>query len=160
MNIRMMHIPLRNAAVFFMLLCASCTMYKDVTLTEVQHVSLKEFGTEGITAEMTVSISNPNWYQLKITDSEIDLYFEGQKIAQVKISENLVIPKKQVSTQTFTIQSSSADLSAILSNAMALFFKEEFLLEGKGFIDGKALFVGRKVPVEFKQKLTKGDLGL
>jgi hypothetical protein len=33
------------------------------------------------------------------------------------------------------------------------------LLEGKGSIDGKALFVARKVPIEFKQKLSKEDMG-
>jgi LEA14-like dessication related protein len=159
MNIRIQHMPLLLVAAFFFCGIASCTIYQNVELQEVTNVELKEFGVDGVKAEVTVSISNPNWYKLKVTGSEIDLYFEGQKIAQVAISEDLVIPKKQVSTQTFTVASSSADLGAILSNALALFFKSEFDLEGKGYIDGKAFFIARRVPIEFKQKLTKEDLG-
>jgi LEA14-like dessication related protein len=154
MNIRIQHMPLLLVAAFFFCCIASCKMYQNVELKEVTNVELTEFGVEGVKAEVTVSISNPNWYKLKVTGSEIDLYFEGQKIAQVAITEDLVIPKKQVSTQTFTVASSSADLGAILSNALALFD-----LEGKGYIDGKAMFVARRVPIEFKQKLTKEDLG-
>jgi LEA14-like dessication related protein len=152
--------PLLLAAAFFTLSISSCKVYQDVTLTEVNNVKMTEFGLEGVKAEITVSISNPNWYKLKVTDSEIDLYFEGQKIAQVKIEEDLVIPKKQVSTQTIQVNSTGADLTAVMGNALALFFKSEFLLEGKGYIDGKAMFIARKVPVEFKQKLTKEELGL
>jgi LEA14-like dessication related protein len=159
MNIRLHTMPLLLGAAFFTLVFSGCKVYQDVTLTEVNNVKITEFGAEGIKADITVSMSNPNWYKLKITDSEIDLYFEGQKVAQVKITDELVIPKKQVSAQTFTIHSTSADLSGVLSNALTLFFKSEFLLEGKGYIDGKAMFVARKVPIEFKQKLSKEDLG-
>lgn len=160
MNIRFQSMPLLWIAAFFSLQLASCKMYQEVTLTEVNNVQIKEFGVDGMSAAITVSINNPNWYKLTVRDSEVDLYFEGQKIATVVVDKNLVIPKKQVSTQTFMVNASSGDMQAILGNALSLFFKSEFVFEGKGYIDGKALFIGRRVPVEFKQKLTKTDLGL
>lgn len=160
MIVRIQYMPLLIVAAFFSLHLTSCKMYQDVTLSEVNNVEIKVFGVDGMSAEITVSINNPNWYKLTVRDSEVDLYFEGKKIATVVVDKNLVIPKKQVSTQTFLVNASSSDMQAILGNALSLFFKSEFVLEGKGYIDGKALFIGRRVPVEFKQKLTKEDLGL
>jgi LEA14-like dessication related protein len=160
MNIRSQYMPLLFVAAFFSVQLSSCKMYQEISISEVNKVEVKEFGIDGMSAEITVSINNPNWYKLTVRDSEVDLYFEGQKIATIVVDKNLVIPKKQVSTQTFLISASSGDMQTILGNALSLFFKSEFVLEGKGFIDGKALFVGRRVPVEFKQKLSKEDLGL
>jgi len=39
-------------------------------------------------------------------------------------------------------------------------FKENFVLEAKGHVKGKALFVAKKVDVNFKEVLTREELGL
>jgi len=42
---------------------------------------------------------------------------------------------------------------------LALLFKSEYVMEGNGYIKGKAMMVSKEVPVVFKETLTKADLG-
>lgn len=137
----------------------SCNIYKDVEVTEVLQVQITSFTLDSLEAEVFFQVNNPNWYKLKMTDAKIDLMLEGKKIAEVVLVEPLVIPKKMVSSLSMKIKSEKLDMQAILSNAISMLFKSEYELEGTGYVQGKAMFVGRKVPVQFKEKLNKEDLG-
>jgi LEA14-like dessication related protein len=152
--------PLRLLAVVFSIaLFSSCKMYQEVSVNEVIDVKVNEFGQNGIKAEVYIQISNPNWYKLSLTESHIELFFEGKSIGEVQLAEKLVLPKKSVTTQTLKIDANYESIEAILANVLQLLFKSEFVLEGKGYVKGKAMFIAKKVPVEFKQQLTKDDLG-
>jgi hypothetical protein len=50
-------------------------------------------------------------------------------------------------------------MQAIMGNALSLFFKSEYTLEGKGTVKGKALLFSKSFPIEFKEMLSKEDLG-
>lgn len=149
-----------SIGLIFCLLFNSCSIYKEVEVTEVLQVEIKSMNLDSLEAEVFFQVNNPNWYKLKMTDARIDLLLEGNKIAEVVLAEPLVIPKKMVSTLSMKIKSEKLDLQAILNNAFTLLFKSEYELQGIGYVQGKAMFVGRKVPVEFKEKLNKEDLGL
>jgi len=141
------------------LILNSCQIYKEVEVIEVLQVQITSFTTERLEAEVFFQVSNPNWYKLKMTDAKIDLMLEGKKIAEVVLVETLVIPKKMVSSMSMKIQSEKLDMQAIISSALSMLFKSSYELEGTGYVQGKAMFIGRKVPVAFKEKLAKEDLG-
>lgn len=142
------------------ILCGtSCSVYKEVEVTEVLDVQLTRFSTEKLEAEVFFMIKNPNWYKLKMTDAHIDLVLEGRKIAEVTLAEPITIPKKMVSSLSMKVKSDSIDTKALLANALTLMFKTEFYLEGTGYVKGKAMFVGRKVPVVFREKIRREDIG-
>lgn len=138
---------------------SACTIYKDVEVTEVLQVQITSFSTEKLEAEVFFQVNNPNWYKLKMTDAKIDLMLEGKKIAEVVLVEPIEIPKKMVSALSMKIQSENLDLQSLLSNAFSLLFKSTYEFEGIGYVQGKAMFVGRKVPVQFKENISKQDLG-
>ncbi len=137
----------------------SCTVYKEVEVTEVLDVKLTSFSMESMSADVFFQVNNPNWYKLKLKSGHIDLFLEGKKIAVVELDAPLVIPKKMVSTQQMKIVSSEMDAKVLLDQALTLLFKNSYELQGTGYVKGKALMIGRKVPVDFKEKLTKKDLG-
>lgn len=134
-------------------------MYKEVEVKEVLDVKVTAFNSDGIHAEVYLSISNPNPYKLKLTESSIDLVLDGKSLGQVVLEAPMEIPAKSVSTQVMKVNTGIGDISSLLGNVLDLFFKSEFVLEGKGYVKGKVLFVSRKVPVSFKHALSKKDLG-
>jgi LEA14-like dessication related protein len=149
--------PLVATAFVFML--SSCTVYKDVEVKQVVDVKLTEFGGNGVEAEVYLSISNPNWYKVTLTESHINLFFEGKPLGEVELQEPLEIPKQAVSTQVLKVQADMDNVQDLLGNVLQMLFKSEFKLEAKGYVQGKALFVAKKVPVEFKETLSREDLG-
>ncbi|MFN0032781.1 MAG: LEA type 2 family protein [Flavobacteriales bacterium] len=145
--------------VVFLFFISSCTIYKDVEVKEVLDVNISEFSMDAVTGDVQISITNPNWYKVTLKDCHIDFMFEGKPLGSAELLDDVVIPKKTTSTQTFTIKADPEQLKAIMGNAIILLFKSEYVLEGTGYVKGKALGVSKSFPVAFKETLTKEDLG-
>jgi len=95
MNLRV----LSTLILFLTLTLSSCKIYQDVDVIEVENVVFREFDIEGAEAEVWLRIKNPNSYKVVLTESNIDLYLEGKHMGQVQLLENMVVPKKSLSTQ-------------------------------------------------------------
>ena len=145
--------------VWFCLFLSSCSVYKDVEMKEVLDVQFVSLGEKGLDAEIYMTIENPNWYKIKLTESHVSLYFEGKPLGEVLLAEPIVIPKKSVSTQIMKVHGDYDDLQGLFGNVLALIFKQSFQLEAKGYIQGKAMFVPKKVDINFQQAMSKKDLG-
>ncbi len=139
---------------------SSCKIYQDVDVIEVENVIFNEFDNEGAEAEVWLKIKNPNAYKVVLTDSDVDLYFEGNHLGKVQLVENMVVPKKSLSTQIMKVEVEYNNMETLMGNVFTLLFKENFLLEAKGQVTGKALFVSKKVAIDFKDTLTREELGL
>lgn len=139
---------------------SSCKIYQDVDVIEVENVIFNEFDNEGAEAEVWLKIKNPNAYKVVLTDSDVDLYFEGNHLGKVQLVENMVVPKKSLSTQIMKVEVEYNNMETLMGNIFTLLFKENFLLEAKGQVTGKALFVSKKVAIDFKDTLTREELGL
>jgi LEA14-like dessication related protein len=153
--------PLQVAMVVFLfsIFFQSCTLYKEVEVKEVLNVNITEFSTDGVTGEVQISITNPNWYKIKLKQCHLDFMFEGKPLGCADLMNEVEIPKRTTSTQTFSIKASPDQMQAIMGNAISLFFKSEYALEGKGTVKGKALLFSKSFPIEFKEMLSKEDLG-
>lgn len=138
---------------------SSCTMYKDVEVKEVLDFKINEFRTDGADCEIFLTVYNPNGYKITLTESQINMMFEGKPLGEVHLKEKLVIPKKAQSTITLKCTAQFANLTELTGDLLSLLFKTEYIMEGNGHIRGKALFVSKNVPISFKETLTKADLG-
>ncbi|MEY3398695.1 MAG: hypothetical protein RL220_1289 [Bacteroidota bacterium] len=138
----------------------SCKLYQDVEVVEVENIVFNEFGDKGAEAEVWLKISNPNGYKVLLTESAIDLYFEGRPMGEVLLLDKIEVPKKSQSTQVMKVEVQYDNLEELLGNVLVLLFKEEFQLEAKGYVKGKALFVAKKVDINFRETLSREDLGL
>jgi LEA14-like dessication related protein len=136
-----------------------CKIYQDVEVKEVTNVALKEMNTSGLTADVYMTLENPNWYKLTLIESDIDIFLEGKKVGNLALTQPLVIPKKSRSTQVMTVNTSLSNMDQVLGSVFTLMFKEEFELSGKGYITGKGMFVRKKVDVQFKETIPKSQLG-
>lgn len=139
---------------------SSCKIYQDVDVIEVENVVFNEFDNEGAEAEVWLKIKNPNAYKVVLTDSDIDLYFEGKLLGKVQLVEKMEVPKKSLSTQVMKVEVDYDNMEDLMGNILAFLFKENFVLEAKGYVKGKALFVAKKVDINFKETLTREELGL
>ncbi len=138
---------------------SSCHVYKDVEVKEILDVKILEFTNEGADCEVYVTVFNPNNYKITLTESHVDLFFEGKPLGHVQLTDQIVIPKLSQTTIMMKCIADKESLQAILGNVLALLFKTEYALEGKGYIKGKAMFISKNVPIEFSEKLSREDIG-
>ncbi len=146
-------------AMFIVWLLPSCTFYKEVEVQEILEVKVIEIDKEGADCEIYMTVKNPNGYKIQLTESEVDLFFEGKYLGRINLLEEIQLPKKSLSTVKMKCLADYESLQSVMGNIITILFKSEYVMEGKGFVRGKALLVSKKFPVEFKEKVTREDMG-
>ena len=131
-----------------------CLEYKEVTVVDVTGVGIKDLSAKGVVVEVAMQIKNPNKYDINIVDSDLDLYLKGNKMGEAKIQEKITLPKKSNKIHRFTIKSSLQDVaSGILPLIMEVVMTKSVDLQVKGDIKAKAKGIGKRFPVDFKERV-------
>jgi LEA14-like dessication related protein len=135
-------------------LMSSCTFYRDIEVSEVKRVNFKGFDRNGIVAEVTVAIDNPNGYRLLVRKAEIDVDLNNKKAGTITYDERYIIPRKSNEEHTFLLSGAfSGGAGNFLDNLLNLLISREAVVKGNGYIQGKAFFISRKVPVSFSEQI-------
>lgn len=133
---------------------SGCIEYKEVEVVEVSGVGIKNISLKGIEVEVAMQIKNPNKYNISIVDSDLTLFADGKKVGIARVKEKITLPKKSNKIHRFTIQTSVQD---IVSNALPLLMnlmtQDNIELGIKGDIKAKAKGVGKRFPVDFKERV-------
>ena len=152
--------PLHLILVFFLAVSlSSCSLYEDVDVIEVQNVDVKEFSKDIIAADIFLKIDNPNFYKIKLTESDIDLFMNGKKMGKLHLREPLELRKREVSVQALRMTADISDMSGdFLANTLMLLFAKSVELKAEGYVRGKAMGIGRKVKVDFKTNIATDEI--
>ncbi|MEZ4798524.1 MAG: LEA type 2 family protein [Flavobacteriales bacterium] len=137
----------------------SCKFYKDIEASGIEEVQMGEINTDGVEATLFFTIENPNWYNIVMKETKIDVYVEDKYFGQIDQYEKIVVPKKSKQTYQLRMTAKQDALDNLLGSALKLFFQNDLKLEAKGYAKGRALFVGKKIDIQVTDKITKEQLG-
>lgn len=131
-----------------------CMSYKEVEVIEVTEVGVKEFTAKGVEIEVAMQIKNPNNYNISIVDSDLELFAKGNRVGTANIENKVTLPKKSNQIHRFIITSSFKDMgSSIFPILMNVLGGGAIDVQIKGDIKAKAKGVGKRFPVDFKEKV-------
>ncbi len=131
-----------------------CMTYKDVEMIEVTDVGVKDFTAKGVEVEVAMQIKNPNNYNINIVDSDLTLFAKGNKVGTANIENKVTLPKKSNQIHRFTITSSLKDMgSSAFPILMSVMGGEAIELQITGDIKATAKGIGKRFPVDFKEKV-------
>jgi LEA14-like dessication related protein len=134
------------------LFLSNCLGYKEVSLQEVQAVSLQQLDPDGIWFTVDAVIENPNGYRIKARDPDVDLFVNGSSIGKARIDSVITLEKH--STQLYSIPVhvavSDKQMTAIL---LASAFSGKATLGAKGTLVGQAGPLKRRFPFEVEHML-------
>ncbi len=133
----------------------SCFQYKEVEVVNVSDINVKEISTKAINVEVAIQVKNPNKYNISIVDADLVLFIKGKKIGMANIKKKIVLPKKSNKIHRLTIQSNLKDISTgAIPLLMGLITKSSIELGIQGDIKAKAKGISKKIPINFKEKIT------
>ncbi|MCB0760297.1 MAG: LEA type 2 family protein [Flavobacteriales bacterium] len=139
----------------------SCSFYDDVELVSVQDVEVLEFSQDIIHAHVDLELKNPNWYNVKVIDSELELFLNGKRMGKVRLGEKVTIPRNSTSIQRVHILSDVKEFeSNFLQNVLTLLFNKSTKMEIKGWIEGRGFVVKKRVPILIEEDINPRDFGL
>lgn len=144
--------------VLFLLSCAffisSCKNFKELECTAVKGFKVSKINTEGIDAEILLSIKNPNAVGFSIYKSEFDIKYSGVYLGKAKLLKNVRIHANKEETYSFNIKNDFKDVN--LMDVMKLLSGATFknMVEVKGDLKVGKLYLKKKIPVDLKEKLS------
>lgn len=149
-----MNISGKVAFLSILILMSSCRV-EEVELDEIEELKLVEMSKNGIVLNVKAKINNPNSFNIKVTDSDFDIYLNDKFISKGQIENVVKIKKKSNESHFFTLRSEELEstnqlLPILLQAALTGRVKGR----AKGFIKGKTfLFVSRKLDVDIEENL-------
>ena len=139
---------------FIILSAVGCLTYKEVKVVAVTEVGVKQFSTKGVEVEVAMQIKNPNNYKINIVDSDLELFVKGSGIGTATIDNKVTLPKKSNQIHRFIIKSSLKDMGAnVFPILMTVLGGGIIELQIKGDIKATAKGIGKRFPVDFKEKV-------
>lgn len=131
-----------------------CMTYKEVEVIDVTDVGVKQFTAKGVEIEVAMQIKNPNNYNISIVDSDLQLFAKGNRVGTANIENKVTLPKKSNQIHRFIITSSLKDMgSSAFPLIMSVLGGGDIEVQITGDIKAKAKGIGKRFPVDFKEKV-------
>lgn len=144
----------------FCLLSGGCTTYQDVEFLGVTDYEIIDYDTEGIEAEFTMKIRNPNPYNIKIKGSDIDLYINGDRLGKAKLTNNIKLKKKITKEYKVRLKSRFDKVgSSVLTLGKSL-LGGSINVRAKGWVKASAFMISQKVKFDVSEKVKPEGSGI
>ena len=141
-----------------LILGSSCA-YKNVELVRVASVHVDEFSSDNVQVTASLVLKNPNDFEIKIKDSDLDLYINDYKVARADIRKMIKIPKNTVMTHDLVFDSSLEDVGGgVLRSLVSVISRGIVKIGIKGSVNATAYKMTEKVPVDVEGDV-KVDVG-
>ena len=154
MQYRLFRIPaFLMIAVFFAVSLSSCLTYEEVEFVGVKDVDVESFSMKEAVVKVTVQVKNPNKYKIKITNSDLDLFLNGNDLGKAVIQEKIILEKQSNDSHTFTVKTNIGKAAGALGGLL-LGIGRAPELHVKGTIKAKAFGIGKNFPVDVKERVS------
>ncbi len=130
--------------IIIMMSLSACKLFKQPTLEKIHDVKINKFGVDEIEVALSISIHNPNCYQLKIDKLDVELLNKHrQKIGMATLQNKVTIPKRRSNALDFTVTLQTRPTAKMVSASNQSVY---FYISGKGH--GKVLGFGKTFDFE------------
>lgn len=135
------------------LLC-SCGNLQELQLAGVKGFTVNQISTAGIDGDLLLTIRNPNRMAFTVFPSEFGITYSGVDLGKAKLTKKVRIRRNTEETYTFNVKSDfqNINLSDVMKILQGSSFKSE--LGVKGELKAGRFLYRRKVPVDFKEKIS------
>lgn len=135
--------------------CTSCITYKPIRATEVKSIKALSLTFAEVKIRVELGIENPNNYAITLKKQEMRAFINGNDIGEIFIEEKIKLPRKSSQIYSLTLVPNASKIVSALPSVMMMGSAEAAL---KGNIKVKAGWLGKKIKVDLKKKITLDDL--
>jgi LEA14-like dessication related protein len=140
--------------VLVLIFLSSCGDFQQVTFSGVEKVSVTKLSQEGVDAEITAKIKNPNNTAFTIYKSDMDVTIGGVKAGKAHLANNVRIKRNSEESYTFHVKSDFTDLSMMdIPKIISMAMSKNVKVGLKGNLNVGKLFVKRIFPVDITQSV-------
>lgn len=136
------------------LILSSCGDFKEVTFSGVENVKIIKMSQQGIQAEISVKIKNPNKTAFHIYPTDLDATLNGLNAGKAELTNNIRIKPNSEEVYIFKIGSNFSTLTLTdLPKLMSILNSKSAKIGLKGNLKVGKLFYRRTFPVDFSKNV-------
>ncbi len=138
------------------LFISSCNV-QEVELVSVEKIELVKMENNTLTFDVSAILDNPNSFNIKMIDSDLDLYLEGNLMGKANLINSINIKKKTSETYTFTVKTDVLDQAKLLPILIKTALTGKLKVGVKGDVKGKVYFISKKVKINMEDEISIKD---
>jgi LEA14-like dessication related protein len=135
-----------------------CFEYEDVDFNGVESFNIEDKNLNDMKFKVGLSINNPNPYNIKIKPSSLDIYVNDKYAGKARITNKLVIRKKEAGVYYTLISANGKDIMKAVGGSLKVLFGGNIKVRLKGKVKGGAYGVSKKIDVDFTESISAKDL--
>jgi LEA14-like dessication related protein len=136
---------------------SSCISFKPIEFQGIESLQVLEQTDTTAEVGLKVKIKNPNNYRLVIKKLELDTYLNKKLIGKVDHKEKFLVPKRSEGSYDIRLRADMVQLHKLLPT---LLFSGAALVNVKGKVKGRAIWIPKTIDIDINQKVNKNDLKL
>jgi len=142
--------------IFCIAFTIACNTPKQPEFVEMQGVKVSSFSLNKITLTGDAKFSNPNAYGIQLTDVDLDVAIDGEKVGNVQQTKDIKVPASQNFLVPIVVDIAPKDLSFdLLGSALTLIGgSKKVKVNYKGSITVEAMNVPLKIPVNSTEEIS------
>lgn len=163
----MMHILLQFKKITFfafllsVLFTFTACEVSPVEIVSIDAVKILKINKDGVELELNMTLKNPNNIPFTVTGADLKGSLGGMAIGDIKIKNNVRIPKYSEKSHTFKITAKIDDLiNGGIGALTGLLSKGGPQLKIKGDLKVRSFLVPRRFPIEFTKKIPMNPMDL
>lgn len=144
----------------FSFLFNSCEVVP-VEIISIDAIKLTKINKDGVELALTMTLKNTNNIAFTVTGADLQGDLGGMKIGEIKIKNNVRIPKNSEKAHEFKMTAKIDELIGGGIGALTgLLSKGGPLLKIKGNLKVRSFLVPRRFPIEFSKKIPMNPMNL
>jgi len=148
---------MKKIAPFFVLLSvfiSSCTMFEEITFTGVDNITITNLTKDGVEAEISARIKNPNFYSFVIHQSDVEATIGGINTGKIELTDKVRIKGDSEELYKFKIHSKFSNMNLFdFMKIAAIAMEHDVKVELKGYLKAGKGFFTKNIPVNIVQEI-------
>jgi len=133
---------------------SACTIDKPIEFRKIDDVKVLGINNNKVNIEAKAYFHNPNSLGGRLKNVDIDILFKDKKVANINEQQSLKIPGNSDFTVPLIIAIGMEEVQKnMLSNLISILGGRSMTLQFKGFIKVSSRGIGKKIPIEYTEKI-------
>lgn len=145
---------IRCTSIFALLLLCGCQIWQDVTVVRVDGLSDLAISFDGMQGQVQVLVQNPNGFNIKAHEVDVDVFVEEDRIGTVTLPGNQILKARAESMLVLDIKSDPGSLKKIFQNQfLQVMGGSPIEIRTVGTVRGKAFGLSIAIPIESSEEI-------
>lgn len=137
------------------LLLSACEV-QEVDLVAIDDIKVVKLEKNYMQFDVKARLDNPNAFNIKMMNSDLDLFLEGVQVGKAKLMNPVKILKKTEKQYSFGVEATDINQSKLMPILLKTALTGKLKVQVKGYVKGKVSLVSKKVKIDMKDTVEIG----